>query len=46
MENQKMKPRRAIRFRSKQVIIGVLENLHPLKEKSVQLNFVKNMMCR
>jgi hypothetical protein len=42
MEFQKIKPRRAICFRSKQVIIGLLEKYESLKGKTSQVQFCKD----
>lgn len=42
MELQKIKPRRAVRFRSKQLIIGLLEKYESLKGQTGPVQFCKN----
>jgi len=42
MEFQKIKPRRAVCFRSKQVIIGLLEKYESLKGKTSPIHFCKD----
>jgi len=42
MEFQKIKPRRAVCFRSKQVIMGLLEKYESLKGKTSQIQFCKD----
>ena len=42
MEFQKIKTRRAVRFRSKQVIIGLLEKYESLKGKTSPIQFCKD----
>jgi len=42
MEYQKFKPRRAVRFRSKQVIIGLLEKYESLQGKTSPPQFCKD----
>ena len=46
MEFQKIKPRRTVCFRSKQVIMELLEKYESLKGKTSPTEFCKAMMCR